>query len=1064
MSQDFRPNELLRNDGTNQLQRMMPTLEPTYAKVDERTPADFLKYAYQFAKEIRYYNNQNQPEGDWTPFFDYFLQDAATGDMRSLPQITRELDSRSDLPPHLVLFLTFLKLYTHAQQDLNNLTQKHLDYYFRTFLGILPKPALADRAHVIFELARQIPDFRLPQGTLLDAGKDAEGKPIRYQTEREVIINQARVASLKTLFVEQTPTSGTLIQVAQKADSGPSWRPFGSAQASRSQSDQTMTTGSLGVAISTPILRLDEGTRTVSLSISLANMGLTPDSLGSSFRLYFSGEKGWVEPDSIAEISIKISDGTPILFIKSTLSPTQPAIVPYDDAVLNEGYVTPYPVLKLVLNQEFSQYEILKNLIVSSIRVRVAVDGVKSLVVQNEESVVDPAKPFMAFGSQPAIGSSLYVGSEEIFTKRLTSLIIRIEWNKVPPHIDDYYDGYFPPNQNPLIQNSFGGDLYFLSDGQWQLLAPNFALFNGTDGKLLTISVDNSLFRNFDQDRADTVEPVESFNTRTSSGFVRLELTSPRFPLFGFEAFGHALFPILYAQRAVALSRFTPPGDPPVLPNQPYTPQIKSLSIDYASEETFTPNATRTDNLFWYIEPFGHRQLIGGESVMVLPPIAGVAHSYIGLERFTPPHTISLLVQTEDGTAQADTPADLLSSRDISWSYLAGNRWVDLAPSDVLAESTEGFQKAGIVMLDIGRWASTQHTLMPSGLAWIRARVDSTKKADGASSVRAIRAQAVEVIFTPSLPTQTPKAVTANTIKKLVTPQTAIRSVEQPFASFGGSQAENDTAYYTRVSERLRHKNRLSGSWDYEHLVLEAFPEVFKVRYLPHRQPGQVQLIAVPNLRHKNYGNPLEPRCSTVLLRRIEDYLKTFTSTFVKATVGNPTYEQILLDFKVSFRAGKDAGYFAKLLNDEIIRFLSPWAFEEGRDIPFGGRVYKSDLLAFVEERDYVDFVTEFSMYHLYPGPPRGGIQTMTIGKDFFINQPISATINGNTGGAIGDDFVIGQPVDSTLVSPDTPAIIVSAAQHHITPLSAGELTGDGTDRRSGVGYMVIGLDFDLTV
>ena len=1061
MNQDFRPNELLRNDGTNQLQRMMPTLEPTYAKVDERTLTDFLKYAYQFAKEIRYYNNQNQPEGDWTPFFDYFLQDAATGDMRSLLQITRELDSRSDLPPHLVLFLTFLKLYTYAQQDLNNLTKKHLDYYFRTILGILPKPALADRAHVVFELARPIPDLRLPQGTLLDAGKDADGKPIRYQTEREMVINQARVASLKTLFVEQTPTSGTLVQVAQKADASPSWRPFGSAQNALSQ--QTMSTGSLGFAISTPSLLLSEGTRTVSVSISLTNIDLTDNALGNSFRLYFSSEKGWIEPDSVSEISIKTISGTPVLFIKAALSPTQPAVVAYNDAVLNEGYETPYPVLKLVLNQEFSQYETLKSLVVNSIQVRVAVEGVKSLVVQSEESVVDPAKPFMAFGSQPALGSGLYIGSEEVFTKRLTSLLIRIEWNKVPPHIDDYYDGYFPPGQNPLIQNSFGGNLFFLSNGQWQLLSPNLSLFNGTDGKLLTISVDNSLFRNFDQNRASLNEPIESFNTRTNSGFVRLELASPRFPLFGFEAFGHALFPTLYAQRAVAISRFTPPGDPPVLPNQPYTPQIRSLSIDYVSEETFTPNPTRTDNLFWYIEPFGHRQLVGGESVMVLPPITGVAHSYIGLERFTPPHTISLLVQTEDGTAQADTPADLLSSRDITWSYLAGNRWIDLAPSDVLAESTEGFQKAGIVMLDIGRWASTQHSLMPNGLAWIRARVDSAKKADGASNVRAVRAQAVEVVFTPSSPAQVPKAVAANTLKKLVTPLTAIRSVEQPFASFGGRPAENDTAYYTRVSERLRHKNRLSGSWDYEHRILEAFPEVFKIRCLPHRQPGQVQLIAVPNLRHKNYGNPLEPRCSTVLLRSIEDYLKPFTSTFVTATVSNPTYEQILLDFKVSFRAGKDAGYFAKVLNDEIVRFLSPWAFEEGRDIPFGGKVYKSDLLAFVEGRDYVDFVTEFTMYHLYPGPPRGGIQTMTIGKDFFINQAITATINGTTGGAIGDDFIIGQPVDSTLISPDTPAIIVSAAQHHITPLSANELVGDGTGRRNGVGYMVIGLDFDVT-
>ena len=69
MNQDFRPNEFLQTDGINQLQRMLPTLDPAYAKADERTMSDFLKYAYQLAREIRYYNTRNQSEGDWHPLF-----------------------------------------------------------------------------------------------------------------------------------------------------------------------------------------------------------------------------------------------------------------------------------------------------------------------------------------------------------------------------------------------------------------------------------------------------------------------------------------------------------------------------------------------------------------------------------------------------------------------------------------------------------------------------------------------------------------------------------------------------------------------------------------------------------------------------------------------------------------------------------------------------------------------------------------------------------------------------------------------------------------------------------
>jgi hypothetical protein len=46
------------------------------------------------------------------------------------------------------------------------------------------------------------------------------------------------------------------------------------------------------------------------------------------------------------------------------------------------------------------------------------------------------------------------------------------------------------------------------------------------------------------------------------------------------------------------------------------------------------------------------------------------------------------------------------------------------------------------------------------------------------------------------------------------------------------------------------------------------------------------------------------------------------------------------------------------------VKFLSPWAFEEGMDIAFGGRIHKSSLIDFVEERAYVDYVTAFRMYH----------------------------------------------------------------------------------------------------
>jgi hypothetical protein len=53
------------------------------------------------------------------------------------------------------------------------------------------------------------------------------------------------------------------------------------------------------------------------------------------------------------------------------------------------------------------------------------------------------------------------------------------------------------------------------------------------------------------------------------------------------------------------------------------------------------------------------------------------------------------------------------------------------------------------------------------------------------------------------------QALPASTISKLIKPNAAIKSVTQPYASFGGQMKEESNSFYTRVSERLRLKRGL---------------------------------------------------------------------------------------------------------------------------------------------------------------------------------------------------------------------------------------------------------------
>jgi hypothetical protein len=200
--------------------------------------------------------------------------------------------------------------------------------------------------------------------------------------------------------------------------------------------------------------------------------------------------------------------------------------------------------------------------------------------------------------------------------------------------------------------------------------------------------------------------------------------------------------------------------------------------------------------------------------------------------------------------------------------------------------------------------------------------------------------------------------------------------VQQPFASFGGRPGETDTAFYTRVSERLRHKNRGITAWDYERLILEAFPQVHKVKCIPHARegswlaPGHVLLVVVPDLKKKNAIDPLKPKVDAGTLGRITSYVQKRTGMGVQVKVKNPAFQEIQLDFKVKFHSGFEFNFYSGELNQALIRCLSPWAYDAGRVISFGGKIHKSVLLDFVEELDYVDYVTEFKIYS-YTGARR---------------------------------------------------------------------------------------------
>ncbi len=1105
-----RYRSLLKADGTNQLQRTLPALEQGYVRPDERTLSDLLTYGQKLAAEIRFYNLSGQPAGDWRAFLEPLLDPSAgPAADRALPagQLEAALAARRDWPPHLALYLAFLHLYGHLQADLNELPERHLRHYDEAVLGLLRRAPAADAVHVLFELARNAAPVLLPAGTALDAGKDAAGRPLTYVTRGDLVVSAARVAEVRRLVAETDRRGARRFFVSDSVDitEGAGWHTFGGDQLALDPGRRFMREAAIGFALASPVLRLAEGERTITVRAPLRSTGgelPRAQGIGHALIATLTGAEGWLAPDTF---TARLSENPPAAGAPLTLEITlglgvnAPALVSPDPLLHTGGPASPHPVLRLELRGDSGLYETLAGLVVTSLALTVDVKGVQSLTLFNDQGPQSAGQPVPLFGGQPRIGSHFFVGSAEAFSKRLTSLALALEWQDAPADLFAHYRAYFDRQDNDLtdtFESRFLIDVDLLHDRRWHGFLHGQTLFGGAPAAVRTLragaGILDSVAAGLPLPARPAAEPLGSPAAGAPYGFLRFTLRGPTEadlldPLglpyaseVPFQAFGHQAFGRRYAVQALALSRFTGAGVKPELPNEPYTPTLAGLSLDYTAAASATVGDLHADEALFVLQPWGYERAGGEVAARLVPDLDPEAARdprqapfqgslFLGIAGLVPPANLSLLFQVDRGTAAA---AEVLRAGETEWSQLSGDRWQPLPPTAVLNDATRGFQQPGLMVLAVGGEASTAHTAMPAGLVWLRALIrrapESAARTLALHSQAALAELAAAAADLSGFEAHLRAGLPAGAIQRLRRRDPAIRRVSQPYASAGGRGGELDGEFFQRSSERLRHRRRAVTAWDLERLVLEAFPEVFKVKALPHsdaagrERAGEVALVIVPDLRGSDSTNLLEPRAGAVLMGEIEDFVRTgLTTPFAAVHVVHPVYERILVDARVAFRAGLDAGFHAAQLGRELQRFLSPWAFADGEDIVFGARIYRSDVLAFLEGRDEVDFVTGFHLYHSFDGPPRGGIGQMVVGVDFVVAPNPQPAISPASGGmTIGRDFVVGSGVEVAEATRPH-AILVSHPAHRITPLDAGQAPCAGVGLL-GIGYLTVGLDFEV--
>lgn len=985
--------------------------------------------------------------------------------------------SSNQRSPDRALLLAFLHLYQIQQQDINRLTGRHLAFYYENVLQMQRKKAIADKVHAVFELNRNADPVRLPAGTLLDAGKTPEGLYNRhYALDNEIVASQAVVEALKSSYTELSPGGKKIVYKTEdatlvKSVTGTGFRPFGEGQLNLSPEAKTMTEAKIGFAIASPNFYLEEGERKVWVSLRLQASSAIPPA--NAYEISITGAEGWMRPSFIVRELSSTSLGFEIS-IPAAIGP----VVAFDELLHGTGFATAFPVFRCELLPHAFPLETLSTFAIAGVDLKVEALGVSRLILQNDEALQDPANPVLPFGNQPLIQSNFYIGSPEIFSKSVKSLSLNLEWQDPPSDFEEHYRAYGAADIPGFGNNIFTSDLYLLAGKNWKtrlLFAQSLFSPQGTgEPRRLQVlpGVMEDRLHNSGYYRNPAMPEYTAFDPRLATGFVKLVLTGPtradlnNLPAYApFEGFGHKSFTKVYTRQAIALGQFQPPGNPPELPNEPYTPVLKSVSMDYTAGDSFSPSMPNGVEQFFSLDIFGVHELGAFETARIVPKIPENGALYIGMAHASPPQLLSMLFQISDGSAPGNI---LLRSSELKWSYMAGDQWKAIAPADIAEDSTNGLQRSGLVRLTLGADATSNNTSINSGLYWLR--LSAEENADGAGNFEAIQLQAAAAslvqkgIPESSMVDLLSKPLPPNSISKLVNKISGIKKVRQDYASVRGQPPETDDSYYQRVSERTRHRNRTVSGWDYERMVLDRFPQVFKVKCLSHTgasnelAPGQVKMVIVPDFRKLAAGDPLQPRCNASLLRDISDYVsQQSTSPFVGTTASNPEYETLLVDCKVSFMEGFDPGYYSAQLETEIKQFLSAWAYDEGKDITFGGKIYRNELLAFVEGRHYVDYVVDFKVYHRFNGPPPGGLSKMTISEDFVISQTPKATI-GVSDAPIGGGFVVGQPVEVARAS-RADSILVSNGTHRIRVIQSEDFLCTG-DKNIGIGQMIVKVNF----
>ncbi|MBS0423713.1 MAG: baseplate J/gp47 family protein [Proteobacteria bacterium] len=953
-----------------------------------------------------------------------------------------------DHEPATGLLIAFLQLFQKLHHKVNRFTLNYVDFYYDQVLKAQPRGFAPDHVYLVVAPSKKNHTVLIPKGTEFLAGQDENKRDIVYAAAEDVVVNDAAVSAIHTLFFKrdslnfpenslyesvvlndrvdevtrQLATGGWLNDVPVATADSPldeesleSYPLFGAPK--KSEDTMLVQHARIGFAVASKVLRLQEGRRTVcirmqftgaqemSLEQWIRNIAIAMQPPGTRvvsslqeqqaffkvfrdmFIVSLSAEDGWRE---LAEYLPSYSGVDPqqkknSLAITFFLPEDFPAVVAYDRNIHGDGYETRLPVVRMIQNPRsyLYPYGILNKLELDRISIDVMVKGCRMLQLYNNIGQLSPLAPFTPFGPIPEVGSYFIAGCAEAAGKQLSDFKLEIQWGGLPAGIGGfktYYQGY-----ETFGDTDFRVSTSVLANGKW--LPENakgmaahslFQIKAGLDGGS-EVNERSELFcapviSYWSPDDYRSAATEFGYTPSTNKGFFKFTLVAPQ------QAFGHRDYPAVLANVLTFNAKQKHAKFLKKAPNLPYTPMITAISANYRASAHIVPGKEEAGCSPAVREKMMHLHPLGWEDVTMqadrayhlLPQYEYSGNLLIGLDGLAGGGVVTLYFHLRENSL----PVEHAAVQEIQWFYLAQNRWLPLSTQEIIADSTQRFMKAGIVTLDIPADITQENTVLPAGLCWLR--VSSEHDLGKYCSLYSIHTQALKASRYMQEDAVLSSAIRlpAGTVSRLRQSIPGIGGIRQIQSSFGGRLAEDRGHLRIRVSERLKHKQRALLPADYELLILEQFPQIYKVKCFPGMNPGFAAeqrfnpghlLIAVVPYLYRNAISAHKPLLSGHLLNDVKDFIGQYAPSFATVHVINPVYEVIQVRCTVKLKNPLLAGMYLARLNQAISDFLSPWNETIGYTRHFGWVVSKHDIESFIQNLDYADRVTNLSLLRIAP-------------------------------------------------------------------------------------------------